>query len=161
MSGACPCGSQKALDVCCGPLIEGTQIPSSPEALMRSRYSAYTQGNIDYLSHTLAPEAVEGFNPDDAREWSKSAQWQGLEVRRVSQDNDKGTGEVEFVAKFRLQGRSQYHHELASFRQVDGVWKYVDGVLDPKLATQTAAKVGRNDPCPCGSGQKFKKCCGK
>jgi hypothetical protein len=22
-------------------------------------------------------------------------------------------------------------------------------------------KIGRNDPCPCGSGQKFKKCCGK
>lgn len=159
MSGACPCGSQKALDECCGPLIEGSQSPSGPEALMRSRYSAYTQGNIDYLSQTLAPEAVEGFNFDDAREWSKNAQWQGLEVRRVSQDNDKG--EVEFVAKFRLQGRPQYHHELANFRQVDGVWKYVDGVLDPKLVTQTAAKVGRNDPCPCGSGQKFKKCCGK
>ena len=159
MSVLCPCGSQKTLEMCCGPLIDGLQNPASPEALMRSRYSAYVQGNIDYLSKTLAPEAVEGFNPDDAKEWSSAALWQGLEVRRVTLDND--TGSVEFVAKFKLQGRSQYHHELANFRQVEGVWKYVDGVLDPKPVTLSTAKVGRNDPCPCGSGQKFKKCCGK
>ena len=28
-------------------------------------------------------------------------------------------------------------------------------------AAVAADKVGRNDPCPCGSGKKFKKCCGK
>jgi SEC-C motif-containing protein len=86
------------LDACCGPLIDGSRKPSGPEALMRSRYSAYTQGAIDYLSQTLAPEAVEGFNPEDAKEWSSQAQWQGLDVRRVAENDD--VGEVEFVAKF-------------------------------------------------------------
>ena len=31
----------------------------------------------------------------------------------------------------------------------------------PKKPAKTAAKVGRNDPCPCGSGKKYKNCCGK
>lgn len=30
-----------------------------------------------------------------------------------------------------------------------------------RRASQTTTKVGRNDPCPCGSGKKYKKCCGK
>ena len=32
---------------------------------------------------------------------------------------------------------------------------------EPKTVVNTKDKVGRNDPCPCGSGKKYKKCCGK
>jgi preprotein translocase subunit SecA len=31
----------------------------------------------------------------------------------------------------------------------------------PQTFRREQPKVGRNDPCPCGSGKKFKKCCGK
>ena len=153
MSNSCPCGSNRDFDQCCGPLLAG-QPASSPEALMRSRYTAFTKGNIDYLVTTLAPEAVEGFNREDSQAWADQSQWQGLEIRKTEGDS------VEFVARFRMSGKTHYHHELATFRQVDGAWKYVDGVIDPKPAQRVAVSVGRNDPCPCGSGKKYKKCCG-
>jgi len=35
-----------------------------------------------------------------------------------------------------------------------------DGTLKKQPVRKSAAKVGRNDPCPCGSGKKYKKCCG-
>ena len=67
---------------------------------------------------------------------------------------------VEFVARYKFRGKAFAHHELASFRKVDGRWQYVDGVINPRPAQRVAEKVGRNDPCTCGSGKKFKKCCG-
>lgn len=42
---------------------------------------------------------------------------------------------------------------------------HMDGLLITdrmqKPHTRDGAKIGRNDPCPCGSGKKFKKCCGR
>ena len=49
----CPCGSGKPLSACCGPYLEGKEDPPTPEALMRSRYTAYTQGNLDYIEKTM------------------------------------------------------------------------------------------------------------
>ncbi len=127
---------------------------------MRSRYTAFTRGDIDHLESSLAPEAKEDFDRADAETWAKTAEWQGLEVRatELSESGDQGT--VEFVARYRYQGKPLAHHELASFRRMDGRWYYVDGALNPKPAQRQVAKVGRNDPCPCGSGRKYKKCCG-
>ena len=153
MSETCPCGSGQSYDQCCGPVIAGGPA-SSPEALMRSRYTAFTKGNIDHLVSTLAPEALKDFNREDSKTWAEQAQWQGLEIRKAEGQT------VEFVAKFKMNGKIQHHHELATFAQVEGAWKYVDGVIDPKPAPRVAKTVGRNDPCPCGSGKKYKKCCG-
>jgi len=153
MSEVCPCGSTQSFDQCCGPLLVGAP-PASPQALMRSRYTAFAKGDIDYLITTLAPEALDDFNREDSETWAKQAQWLGLEIRKAE------GSEVEFVAHFRMNGKTHYHHELASFRQVDGIWKYVDGQIDPKPPQRVVKSVGRNDPCPCGSGKKYKKCCG-
>jgi len=153
----CPCGSGRTLDQCCGPLLAGAAA-DTPEALMRSRYTAFARRDVDYLESTLAPEAKEDFNRADAETWAKEAAWQGLEVRGATTEGDQGT--VEFVARYRTRGQPFAHHELASFRKAAGRWLYVDGVINPKPAQRVAAKVGRNDPCPCGSGRKFKKCCG-
>ena len=153
MSDLCPCGSGKAFDQCCGPLLAG-QAAATPEAMMRSRYTAFTKVDMDYLTSSLTPEAAADFNCDDAKAWAEQAHWLGLEIRKAE------GAQVEFVARFRLNGKVQIHHELASFRQVDGAWKYDDGVLDPKPAQRVGKVAGRNDPCPCGSGKKYKKCCG-
>jgi len=155
----CPCGSGRGFDQCCGPLIAG-EPAATPEALMRSRYTAFTRADVDYLEATLAEEAKSDFNRDDAAIWAKEAHWQGLEVRGGELSEDGGLGSVEFVARYRQGGKVFAHHELASFRKAGGRWLYVDGIINPKPAQRTAAKVGRNDPCPCGSGRKYKKCCG-
>lgn len=154
---SCPCGSGRGFDECCGPILAGGPAPS-PEALMRSRYSAFTRADLDHLENTLAPEAKEDYDRSETETWVKDAKWDGLEIRGSSVDGDQGT--VEFVARYRFHGKVYAHHELASFRQHDGRWVYVDGVMNPRPAQRSAEKIGRNDPCPCGSGKKYKKCCG-
>ena len=150
---SCPCGSGRGFDDCCGPVLAGGA-PASPEALMRSRYTAFTRADLDYLETTLAPEAKEDYDRAETEAWVKEAKWDGLEIRAAEGD------QVEFVARYKMRGKIFAHHELASFRQNDGRWVYVDGVMNPRPAQRSVEKVGRNDPCTCGSGKKFKKCCG-
>lgn len=150
---SCPCGSGRGFDDCCGPVLAGGA-PASPEALMRSRYTAFTRADLDYLETTLAPEAKEDYDRAETEAWVKEAKWDGLEIRAAEGD------QVEFVARYKMRGKIFAHHELASFRQNEGRWVYVDGVMNPRPAQRNVEKVGRNDPCTCGSGKKFKKCCG-
>ena len=59
------------------------------------------------------------------------------------------------------KGIRDIHHENAYFKKIDGNWMYEVGDVKPMTVVREGAKVGRNDPCPCGSGKKFKKCCGR
>ena len=133
----CPCCSGQAYEQCCEPLLLGHTQAATAEALMRSRYTAYARGEFDHLARSLAPEALAGYDRAQAEEWSSGAEWLGLEVRRTSLD-DEDHGQVEFVAHYKLQNKPLYHHELASFRRVDGAWAYVDGVVDPKPIPRAA-----------------------
>lgn len=154
----CPCGSGHPLDACCGPYLDGAAAPT-PEALMRSRYSAYVVGNIDHVERTH--DSADGFDRAEAESMSRDMDWQSLEILSTTEggaDDDEGT--VEFAARYKHKGEQQLHHEISNFHRRDGRWLYVNGVINPKAAPRTVEKVGRNDPCPCGSGKKFKKCCG-
>lgn len=157
---ACPCGSGKNLDVCCGPLIGGTPAPTA-EALMRSRYSAFVLGETGFLAATLSTEMRTDFDQIEAEKTSKDTKWLGLEVRAVSGGGKKDDhGTVEFVARFRINNQQRIHHELAEFTRENGRWICSGGTMDPKAPPRRVVQVGRNDPCPCGSGKKYKKCCG-
>lgn len=163
----CPCGSGRAHGVCCGPILSGLVRAPTAEALMRARYVAFTQGNVAFLRATLTPAQQEDFNPAEVTE-TADAQWQGLEIRKVTGGGaDETEGWVEFVARFRLRGRAIAHHERTRFVRAPAAddsgpagWLCDEGVLNPKDPPRAVAKVGRNDPCPCGSGKKYKKCCG-
>ncbi len=156
----CPCGSGNSFEECCGPIIRGAPAATA-QALMRSRYSAFVLGEFEHLESSLAPETRTPSDRAAAETMFKGVEWRGLEVRGVTGGGaEDQTGTVEFVARYREGGREQAHHELASFRRDNGHWVYVDGKLGPKGPPRQVAKVGRNDPCPCGSGRKFKKCCG-
>jgi SEC-C motif-containing protein len=129
---------------------------------MRARYTAFVTQQIgDFIRDTLAAEKRDEFDPREVERSARDAEGLGFEVRAVSGGGaDDDTGTVEYVARFRIRGQVQAHHELASFRREDGGWLYVDGQVNPKSAPRQVTKIGRNEPCPCGSGQKFKKCCG-
>ena len=157
----CPCGSSQDYDACCGPIIGGDAAPTA-EALMRSRYTAFSQGNVGHLVATMAPESSADFDALEAESTAAQSEWQGLDVRGVVDGgSDDDTGTVEFVARFTLKGEPRVHHELTACRREKGRWVCVGGEVNPKQPPRTVDKVGRNDPCPCGSGKKFKKCCGK
>lgn len=128
---------------------------------MRSRYSAFVEGNIDYIEATHASDVRDDFNRSAAEDMAASVQWMGLEIHETGgggAEDDAGT--VEFAASFKKDGELQVHHEQSMFRREDGRWVYVDGNMNPKSKPVTVVKVGRNDPCTCGSGKKYKKCCG-
>lgn len=150
LTQACPCGSARNFGDCCAPLLNGQTLASSPEALMRSRYSAHVCANIDYLMATWAPEVRQQIDPDTVRQWATSATWLGLTVIRHTTSGDSGN--VEFIARYRdADGELQAHHEHSRFRRDQGIWLFVDGT--------TPQAPGRNSPCPCGSGKKYKRCC--
>ena len=130
---------------------------------MRSRYTAYTMARVDYITQTHDPKSRAGLNPDETRKWAKESEWQGLEIRSTSAGGpDDETGTVEFIARFLQDGTDHEHRERSSFVKRDGVWYFADGkVLGPVTVRSAGPKVGRNDPCPCGSGKKYKKCCGR
>ncbi|MGE5476234.1 MAG: YchJ family protein [Bacteroidales bacterium] len=156
----CPCSSGRPLDACCGPLLDGGAATSA-EALMRSRYTAFVLGHMDYLDRTVCEEKRDETDRAEVEASSRDAEGLGLEIRATAGGGEgDDTGTVEYVARFRIHGQQVAHHELAQFRREDGQWLYVDGEMNPKAPPRQVAKVGRNDPCPCGSGQKYKKCCG-
>lgn len=156
---SCPCGSGRDFAACCGPIIAGTP-GTTPEAVMRSRYTAYTLENMGHLRTTLAPEALTDYDETAAATWAHQAEWYGLEILECNGGGaDDQEGFVEFRARYRMKGQEMVHQERSRFRRHDGLWLYVDGDI-PKPKTRHVEKVGRNDPCPCGSGKKYKKCCG-
>jgi SEC-C motif-containing protein len=122
---ACPCGSAKfaGFAECCGRFIDGGMLPETAELLMRSRYSAYTLGNEAYLRATWHASTC----PQDAIVQDTAAKWLGLEVKKHSQQGDTAT--VEFVARYKVDGRAHRLHEISRFTREDGRWLYVDGIF--------------------------------
>lgn len=160
---SCACGSSNSYETCCGKYISGSAYPETAEQLMRSRYTAYTLCEIDYIVETTVPNQKEGMSRKDMEQWAKSTNWDGIDI--VSTEAGKGgdsQGVVEFIAYHRKAETRHKHHELAKFKKIDNRWYYQDSDFPtPKQEVRTAPKVGRNDPCTCGSGKKYKKCCGK
>ena len=159
----CTCGNPGDLATCCGPVIAGTQPATTAEMLMRARYSAYVTGAIAFLRDSLASDVRDEFDPDGAEQWSKLATWQGLDILRTEGGGpEDSTGVVEFVARYTAQDEAVEHREIATFRREGGRWYFVDGETPKETPfVRQAPKVGANAPCPCGSGKKYKKCCGR
>ena len=158
----CPCGSGKNYADCCEKVIHGTPA-ETPEALMRARYSAYVKGEIDFIIKSLHSSQRDNNDREEIRRWSQNSEWTGLEIIRTEKGGpDDDTGIVEFIARYRDRNIPMEHHEIAEFRREKGEWVFYDGELVPQAPyVRQEAKIGRNDPCPCGSGKKYKKCCGK
>lgn len=168
----CPCGSPKNYGVCCGKYHSGDMHAETAEKLMRSRYCAFVLRDGAYLLSTLAAENRSGFDAKSVAD--DTTRWTGLQIIECV---DGGildqTGSVEFIAEFEEGAHPGRLHERSRFERREGKWFYVDGVFpavrmhsEIKSAVSTSSqprtqmKAGRNDPCPCGSGKKFKKCCG-
>ena len=123
----CPCGRPLAYSACCGRWHAGPQALRAPNAedLMRSRYSAFTLGLLDYLQATWHPST----RPAALEPLPAGLRWLGLEVRRHAQQ-DASHAIVEFVARSKLGGRAERLHETSRFVREDGQWWYVDGDVD-------------------------------
>lgn len=161
----CPCGSQHLFSSCCEPLLNHSELADTAEALMWSRFCAFKLNNaqqryLDYLIDTTHPDQQAVirqryiYNNDDEAVWTR------LEIVDTVQGQPTDSSSVvEFKAYFTTQAsleQEQAHHERSSFLKKQGKWYFVY----PNIAFNTVDTTKRNDPCPCGSGKKYKKCCG-
>ncbi len=151
----CPCGSGGLWADCCQPYLTGAALAPTAEALMRSRYTAYHQGDADYLVATHHPtERYVGQRAAILHSMATTT-WLGLRVlaTEAGQPTDR-QGLVEFIAYYEDPKPGQVHERSRFVRQKDR-WFYVDGDALPPLVPQ------RGDPCWCGSGKKYKSCHGR
>ena len=118
----CNCGSSNLYNECCGIYHKQRNLVKTAEALMRSRYCAYTLHNADYIYETTLPAERKGLNKVDILNWAKENKWMGLEILDVTEDT------VEFKAHYLdHKFNPTAHHELSLFKKVDNQWYYVSG----------------------------------
>ncbi len=157
----CVCGSGKEQTDCCSKYLTGEKVPLTAEELMRSRYYAYTVQDIDYIMTTHDSDTVGSISRDVLSDWAKYSKWISLEIVSKEQGNENDDkGIVEFIAIYEVDGVINRHHERSLFVKKDGKW-YYNSKLPVNETIVNKEVAGRNDPCPCGSGKKYKKCCGK
>lgn len=121
----CPCGSGKPYAACCARYVEGGEAVPTAEALMRSRYCAYTLRREDYLLATWhASTRPTSLGLAD----EVPTKWLGLDVKRHEQQDGEHAS-VEFVARYKVNGRAHRLHEVSRFVREQGRWFYVDGEI--------------------------------
>ncbi len=153
----CLCGSGIEYAQCCGQFHSGQTKPVTAEALMRSRYTAYALHNASYLQGTwdamVRPEMID---------FSKEkVEWQGLEIintKKGGATDNKGV--VEFKAYYLQEGEEFVMSEISQFVRRAGSWFYLDGRVRSIGKVGLETNLGKNAACSCGSGKKFKRCCG-
>ena len=150
LDSICPCQSNKSYGDCCGRFHTHMQFPETAEQLMRSRYAAYVLKNVPYIVETTVLSQQKLLNVQAIQAWAENTQWLGLKILNT-ESLTKIQSAVEFNAVFQGEEGEQTHHERSIFVKIDGRWYFVD----PTVPLPTMKQ-----PCVCGSGKKFKHCCG-
>jgi SEC-C motif-containing protein len=118
----CPCESGNPYSACCGPYHLGLAAPTA-ETLMRSRYTAFVLGLESYLLQTWHPDTRPAKLNLNAEPPIK---WLGLQVNHAI-NTSKTTATVEFVARYKINGKAEKIHEISQFVRIDGYWYYLVG----------------------------------
>ena len=156
----CPCGSGLTFDSCCQPILLRAKVAATAEQLMRSRFTAHALHDFEHLHRTYLPTAHQPYvaEPEEAPRMN----WTRLVIHAHEPGAKPDTAFVDFTAYHRDEAGEHAHHEKSEFLRVGGEWYFARPVREGPAPLKSAhPKVGRNDPCLCGSGKKFKHCCGK
>ncbi len=160
----CPCGSSRLLADCCLPYIDGNVNATTAEALMRARYTAHVIGNMSFILKTHHPSTRTAIDEAATARWARESDWLELDIMKVTGGlADDSEGRIEFMAHYRdADKRRHTHHEVGVFEKYHGQWFFKDADM-PRIEQfqRDTPKQGRNEPCGCGSGKKFKRCCGQ
>lgn len=152
----CPCDNQTPYHQCCELVHLNHASALSPEKLMRSRYSAYVLGLVDFIIKSYHPSTSPECHRDAIAQTAEN-HWENLQILSHSIEENGKEGFVEFKAHYLENGHLCCLHEISRFvceeNNGEMLWYYLNGQY-PKIQ-----KIHRNDPCPCGSTKKYKKCC--
>ena len=153
----CLCGSGIEYEQCCGLFHSGDKLPATAEALMRSRFTAYALDKTDYILATWDASV----QPEKINFADENLDWQRLKIIDTKKGGiNDSKGVVEFKAFYLNNGEAYMLHEISRFTKSNGRWFYVDGVIKKVGKIIQQSNQGKNAPCVCGSGKKFKRCCG-
>ncbi|MCF8038146.1 MAG: preprotein translocase subunit SecA [Desulfohalobiaceae bacterium] len=111
--------------------------------------------NMDHLKEGIGLRGYGQKNPK--QEYKK----EGFNLFQEMLDLIK-EGTLKALCRVRLQEMAEeelQHQDTAKDLQLSGSGG--EGALSPEPYKRNQPKVGRNDPCPCGSDRKYKKCCGR
>nr|WP_313091356.1 YchJ family protein [Moraxella sp. CTOTU48268] len=172
----CPCGSTLSYAHCCAPLHVGQKTADTAEQLMRARYGAFVLQHVEYIFATTAPFQQPLLDTKAISDWAQQTDWAGLEVINHLAKLGKRHAQVEFKAYFHLPASAVHsagldlavldnkgldskdvHHELSTFVNIPNHGNSRWYFLDPTVVMSVTQK----QPCPCGSGEKYKRCCGQ
>ncbi|MGQ1786724.1 MULTISPECIES: YchJ family protein [unclassified Saccharicrinis] len=128
MNSICPCGSNKAANICCLPIIKGYKNAQTAEELMRSRYTAFTFADVEYLMASQHSKTRNIKEKKEIKKWAQSVSWIGLSIlsRKNGLPNDDSAS-VEFKAVFMESGLLNHIHEISIFEKEAGKWVYKNG----------------------------------
>lgn len=147
----CPCGSGVEYNLCCQPYLSASKYPEYAAQLMRSRYTAFVLHHVGYLVASWHPARRHPGLESELCKGFATTEWLGLTLFEEANGREENEAYVSFVARFQENGKQTAIIERSRFLKENDQWYYVDGIRP---------SFGRNDACPCGSGKKFKKCCG-
>jgi SEC-C motif-containing protein len=157
-SSPCPCGSGQSFGLCCEPIISGQKPAPTAEALMRARFTAHVTGDYQFLHQSYLPTSNTPYVEETELPKIK---WTKLVVHSHELGTAPDVAFVDFSA-YHDDGKGNQGalHEKAEFVRHNGGWIYTRSVREgPPPVRLAQPKPGRNDPCPCGSGKKYKHCC--
>jgi SEC-C motif-containing protein len=153
----CPCGSGKTFGDCCEPVLKGQRVAATAEELMRARFTAHCVHDFEFLHRTYRPTAQLPYVEEPTK---PTTQWTRLVIHHHEPGSAPDSATVDFSAYGTEEGRELVLHEKAEFTRQNGAWIYTRSLREgPPPFKSAAPKPGRNDPCPCGSGKKYKHCC--
>jgi len=155
---SCLCGSEIEYSDCCEIFHNKEKAPLTAEALMRSRFTAYANKNESYLLDTWSkskrPEQID-FSKEDVV-------WTKLDIVKTKKGTKKDSkGIVEFKAYYISDNEAYVMTEISRFIKSADRWLYLDGIVKSVAKVDQQSNQGKNARCSCGSGKKFKRCCGK
>ncbi|AGH44923.1 YchJ family protein [Paraglaciecola psychrophila] len=152
----CTCGNELTYEVCCKPIIDGKVAAKDAETLMRSRFSAYSLKNYRYILQTYILAQRSKLTISELADSSEDTQWLSLQV--IAHYSQVNMAQVEFKAFYQIHNSYYVMHEISDFVFEAGKWLYADGVIKKDSGELSQE---RNSQCLCGSGKKYKKCCGR
>ena len=127
----CVCYSGRPFKQCCAHLLKGSKKAPDPLTLMRSRFSAYSLGEVGYLIRTTAPEYRTGLKKEELKAWCDATRWRGLRILESGVEAaHPDRGYVRFEADYDYDGSAHTHREFSRFEKIDYAWYYTDGDVE-------------------------------
>ena len=122
----CPCGLVSSYEGCCAKTHQSLFNAKTAEQLMRSRYTAFTKADGDYLMKSHHSSTRPLSEKKSIVKWAKSVEWMRLEIlnKTLGQESDT-EGSVEFKAYYKDKEEEQLIHENSKFVKEKGVWVYL------------------------------------